>query len=96
MLDHAAEMELRREADYYRALAEQMERALTSRIRIEQAKGMLAERYRVDLDDAFEILRRYCRSNHLNIHDAARALLPKGRRPDHVLAAPRPVAQPPM
>jgi GAF domain-containing protein len=47
----------------------QLQHALTSRIVIEQAKGVLAERADVPLSAAFEALRRYARSNHLRVHD---------------------------
>jgi GAF domain-containing protein len=47
----------------------QLRHALTSRIVIEQAKGVLAERADVPLSAAFEALRRYARSNHLRVHD---------------------------
>ena len=44
-----------------------LQTALTSRIRIEQAKGVLAERDGRTVDDAFERLRRYARRNQLGI-----------------------------
>jgi transcriptional regulator with GAF, ATPase, and Fis domain len=44
---------------------------LTSRIRIEQAKGILAERNNLQVDDAFDRLRNYARHNGLRLTDVA-------------------------
>jgi GAF domain-containing protein len=46
------------------AVAGQLQRALNSRVMIEQAKGILAERLRTTPDDAFVILRRYARDHN--------------------------------
>jgi GAF domain-containing protein len=58
-----------------RVLAEQLQAALTSRIIIEQAKGMLAEHHDTDMNNAFESLRRYARNNNRRLRDVAEALL---------------------
>lgn len=52
-----------------------LQHALDSRVVIEQAKGMIAERARVDLDQAFRRLRSYARSNNLKLTDVATAIV---------------------
>ena len=42
--------------DYWRERAEQLQHALESRIVVEQAKGMLAERYSLTPDEAYELI----------------------------------------
>ena len=51
--------------------ARQLEQALISRIVIEQAKGVLAERHGLDVDRAFELLRGEARNSRRRIHDVA-------------------------
>jgi GAF domain-containing protein len=58
-----------------RLLNEQLESALNSRIVIEQAKGMLAERLDVEMDAAFETLRTYARSTNQKLGDVAHAVV---------------------
>ncbi|MEV7340861.1 ANTAR domain-containing protein [Streptomyces sp. NPDC093544] len=55
----------------YRTLAEQLEGALSSRVRIEQAKGMLAERWNIGVDQAFRTLRQYARRQRLPLDEVA-------------------------
>jgi ANTAR domain/GAF domain len=53
-------------------VAGQLQVALTSRIVIEQAKGVLAERLRISPDNAFEVLRGAARSRNRLLSDLAR------------------------
>lgn len=57
---------------------QQLRTALDSRIVIEQAKGMLAERYKIGVDTAFEGLRRYARDHNQRVADLARAIVDGG------------------
>jgi len=50
----------------------QLNHALNSRIIIEQAKGMLAERMDLDMEQAFKTLRFHARTNNLRLTDVAR------------------------
>lgn len=56
-------------------LAEQLQAALNSRVIIEQAKGVLAERGRLDMDQAFNRLRAHARSNNRRLSELARAVV---------------------
>jgi len=62
----------------------QLQRALTSRIEIEQAKGILSERLDVGLDAAFELLRRAARTNRLKLHDLAREVVSSRETPEAI------------
>lgn len=52
-------------------LAEQLHRALDSRILVEQAKGILSHSLSVTVDEAFTILRAHARNNNLTIRSVA-------------------------
>jgi hypothetical protein len=61
--------------DALRTENDQLRTALVTRIVIEQAKGMLAERWQVEVDVAFERLRREARSRRLRLHALAEAVV---------------------
>jgi GAF domain-containing protein len=56
-------------------LNEQLQTALNSRVVIEQAKGKLAERLGLDMDQAFGLLREYARARNLRLSDLAQAVI---------------------
>ncbi len=53
----------------------QLQRALDSRVVIEQAKGFVAYTHSVETDAAFELLRQYARSHQERLADVARAIV---------------------
>jgi transcriptional regulator with GAF, ATPase, and Fis domain len=56
-------------------LNEQLQTALNSRVIIEQAKGKLAERLGLDMDQAFSLLRDQARTSNRRLSDLARAFV---------------------
>ena len=56
-------------------LTEQLQAALNSRVIIEQAKGKLAERLGVDMDQAFNLLRDRARTSNRRLSDLAQAFI---------------------
>ena len=54
-------------------LNEQLQTALNSRVIIEQAKGKLAERLGLDMDQAFNVLRNHARTRNQRLSDLAQA-----------------------
>ncbi|MFH8991333.1 ANTAR domain-containing protein [Streptomyces sp. NPDC017940] len=53
----------------------QMRAALISRVVIEQAKGILAERWNTGVDEAFDALRRHARSHQLGLTQLCRQII---------------------
>jgi len=59
----------------------QLEHALRSRVAIEQAKGIVAERYGLGIDEAFELIRRAARTNRMKLHDLVTRIRPGEETP---------------
>jgi hypothetical protein len=57
------------------ALNEQLQTALNSRVIIEQAKGKLAERLGLDMDQAFGVLRDHARARNLRLSALAQSFI---------------------
>lgn len=57
------------------ALSSQLQTALTSRVALEQAKGVLAQLGDLDMADAFTVLRSYARDHNLKLIEVARAVV---------------------
>ena len=71
-------------------VAEQLQAALTTRVVIEQAKGVLAEFGKVDMDAAFSALRMFARSSNRKLGVVAEALVRRRLNPADVLSAGQP------
>jgi AmiR/NasT family two-component response regulator len=66
---------LRRETNQARRQAAQLQAALDSRVLIEQAKGMLAERVGITPDEAFALLRGHARNHNQKLIDLAHEIV---------------------
>ena len=75
------------------AINEQLQTALNSRVAVEQAKGVLAQRGGLDMEAAFAVLRLYARDHNARLTEVARAVttrrLPAQHLLDYVLARRR-------
>jgi len=52
-----------------------LQTALNSRVLIEQAKGVIAERRHIDMAQSFTLLRRSARARNRRLSDLARAVV---------------------
>lgn len=59
-------------------LAEQLESALRTRLVIEQAKGMIAARHQIPVEQAFELLRIHARNNNIKLAAVSQAIVELG------------------
>jgi GAF domain-containing protein len=62
-------------ARQHQRTAEQLQQALSTRLIIEQAKGVLATQREIDVDEAFRLLRKHARDHGTRIHDVAGAVV---------------------
>lgn len=69
-------------------LTEQLQTALNSRVVIEQAKGLVAERLGVDMEGAFAALRGYARGHNLKLSEVAGAVIAGRTGTDDLLGVP--------
>lgn len=60
-----------------RTLGDQLNHALSSRVVIEQAKGVLAERTGLSMEASFETMRMHARDRNLRLADVARNVIDK-------------------
>jgi AmiR/NasT family two-component response regulator len=63
-----------------------LQRALDTRVVIEQAKGVLAERFGLDVHDAFDLLRLAARSNRMRLRDLATRVVQSRQTPPEIEA----------
>ncbi len=83
-----------READQLKETVAQLERALTVRVRVEQAIGVLAERHRIRPRQAFELLRSASRARGQKIMETASQVIASATNP--LLRLPEELAKPPI
>jgi hypothetical protein len=82
------------EAEQLKETVAQLERALTVRVRVEQAIGVLAERHRIRPRQAFELLRSASRARGQRIMETASQVIASATNP--LLRLPEELAKPPM
>lgn len=69
-------------------LNDQLQQALTSRIAIEQATGVLAERCRISIDAAFALLRAHARTRNLPLSELAQDVAQRYAAAEEVMVGP--------
>lgn len=65
-----------------REVIDQLQSALDTRVSIEQAKGIIAERTKLDVNTAFERIRDYARSTNIRLSDIAAQIISGELTPD--------------
>ncbi|MFT7837067.1 GAF and ANTAR domain-containing protein [Saccharothrix sp. BKS2] len=77
-----------RSIHHHQVLTEQLQAALTSRVVVEQAKGLVAERLGVDMDTAFAALRGHARRHNLKLSSVAQDVIAGDIDTPELLSAP--------
>lgn len=67
----------------------QLEQALQSRVAIEQAKGIVAERYGLELEESFRVIRQAARTHRMKLHVLVKAIRPGAPSPAELTAVLR-------
>jgi GAF domain-containing protein len=78
----------RRSSNRSEQVVGQLQRAVDSRVVVEQAKGVLAERHKLSMDAAFATLRRHARTHNHKLSDVALAVLHGEIDPGAVATSP--------
>jgi GAF domain-containing protein len=73
-------------------VAEQLQRALDSRVLIEQAKGALAEALHMTMEQSFTALRGYARNRNLTLHEVASQITTRRISPQAIMGETAPAA----
>ncbi len=74
-----------RATDDAREIIDQLQRALDTRVVIEQAKGYIAQFSQITMDQAFNRIRGYARSNNLLLRDVASGIVARELAPSLVI-----------
>ena len=81
------EIEVATDIAELQARVTQLQTALETRIAVEQAKGILAERFDLSVEDAFLLLRYAARSSRTNLHELAGEIISTRTTPRSVTIA---------
>jgi transcriptional regulator with GAF, ATPase, and Fis domain len=79
--------------DTQERVTSQLQTALSSRVVLEQAKGVISESGELDMDGAFEVLRRYSRNHNMKLTALAQAVANRTLPAQLVLEEPPPPAR---
>ena len=70
-------------------VSEQLQVAFNARVVLEQAKGVVAEAAKIDMDKAFALLRGYARHHNLLLSEVARQVIDRELAADALVIQPR-------